>query len=317
MFCTTCGKEIPNGAKFCSYCGATQNSDDTQLAQTNSSTPDVTSIVNDVDNAYGYAKSAGEYYAKYVEAQNQNEGTYDDLKARRLELNRSLARAKGNEKAAINQQISQIDNYLDSFADRKTVKRISNFKPIRKVMLGFAIAFFLFSTMAINIRGGQTAAYVSYMLHVLSLVGTVIVSLRINKLTKQKESQAQNALTEHLNNVEATANAAYNDACNVIRQYKADYGVIPEKYLNTYALDYIRETLVNLRAASLREAINLFEMYEQQQEALRANDARYQELLAQQEAIIQNQNNMFREYNKDRAVDGAFEALAWASLMFK
>ena len=125
------------------------------------------------------------------------------------------------------------------------------------------------------------------------------------------------AAKDNVERYRAIAKDRYNDTYSCLSEYKKNYGYIYDKYLNTYALGYIREALVSQRALSIREAVNLFEMYDQQQQIMRKNNEKYNEIIAQQRLIINQQEDMRRQYNSDRTADGICSAFAFAALMLK
>ena len=242
MFCGNCGKENMEGAKYCSSCGAmlgdsiTKDSMDKKVK--------IDNILNDISIAKSYVNKAE------INFDNNNVIFKDknilDRYVNLISVNGTL---RQKYKAKSTEEVKEV---LKKYEFNYTVKRIT-------YLLVLAAIYCIVSIIALICL--NFINHVSSIFSIYTITGTIqivliVLAFKSKKAVDRKVLEIYSNINKQYKDIYAKS---YDKYLNVIKEYNSEYGNIPPKYLSLYALNYIEETLVNKRADSLKEALNLFE----------------------------------------------------------
>lgn len=306
MFCTKCGTELTEGVKFCNNCG--NQIIGTELTQTTTPSSFVSNrngIISDIENARSFVLEAENYYQQAFSLQGSKNhfaeigkilsDYYDPL--RRIFIPLSCLKIMSKAKAASN----EVENYLKADNINFSYKKVA--KIIR--ILSYVISFMVFFIGGLMISTFEQIQIVLYLAVMITLAGNGIYFAALKKF----EKSVQKVLEKMISDIDNNCSNLYDTAYATLTDYKRTCGVIPDKYLNSYSLNYMKDAIESCRADSLKEAINLFEDYNLKQEMIRQNDQHYQEIMQQQQA-------MFKQYRKDQIGNDIADAFILFSLAF-
>lgn len=146
-----------------------------------------------------------------------------------------------------------------------------------------------------------------YFLFAIATIALIVAYIKLRRQNAEKlKTDAELLIAEQQN----LSQEQYEGICRALNEYHTRYGVIPNRYLNPYALQFIGTAIANMRADTMKEAYNLYEQHLQHQQMLLQNQQQFQQLYQQQQA-------MFARYESNRNTDNALSALAFAALLIR
>lgn len=260
MFCSSCGKQIADGSKFCSFCGATQptiaNGQVVTTAPMPTSIPEPAPVI----------KPVGEKQKKLGMRLRETAATLDEL-------------------LPIEKQIAEDEKYVQGV---KTGKIQSTFiKGYYPFLICGGVCFLVIACGGCLIGGFLGNALVvvisigvgALLLGAFTLIGLPFGQM-IQKNRQQKLEEAVPIKEANLQkNLERRKQLLTDSFWETIE-------IVPESYRYSFAMNTIAGYFENGRADSMKEALNLFETEKHQW--------RMEEIQIQQAAQITNQLNSIR-----------------------
>lgn len=301
MFCVKCGTELADDAKFCHCCG--QQIGSTELNVTNSYVQPVKSrddVLTDVRIAKEYIQRA--------------EGCYNDVI--RLEREKNQIEYFRDIQKKANKKLLPFVSIIYNLIHKADIDALNKFlinhnydvkflKRARVTSIIVDIIFVIFWIMASFV--GESLGVAFGVVFIVVFFAALFFEIRYLSARRKYVKVTKQALQDIGNSYVSSSQYAYNETCRILSEYKRVYGMIPDKYMNSYALNYIESCICDGRADTLKEALNLFESYSIQQEAIRQSNAQYQQLLQQQQEFIS-------QYQKNEAINGIADGLILMSL---
>lgn len=253
MFCENCGALINDNAKFCSNCGAAIGESTEEIAVSNTLAKD--SLIEELDYAENCIDKAEEKLVSILPMKNDIE-----------ELKCFVSTYQGKRRIPSHEKEKAISILCKYSNENKNIAKKYEFITLIIFILEIILIFILSSK----------EAFMSFLLMPIPIVTVLVMS---------KIFTVANYISSKLSGLNQNYNALYNEAYDYynseMQKYIESNDVIPTKYLSKYAINYIREALINKRADSLKEALNLFENFDAQQQLIRENNKNYQILMEQ------------------------------------
>lgn len=308
MFCIKCGKEIEESASFCPFCGETLGN--SSVASFVNETNDIASkrnqLVEELQLARPYGAVVEEKCKQSIELQSQQaiirdiSGYFSRINNVFRYINPFVIFKLSQEKA----YKKEANKYLSP----KEAKYGSISRWILNAIISLAVADIIFQVLikldyAVQSQVSPVFFTASLMLIIICwYIYTLII------VPKQEHSKLISALNQAANEKGKQANDLIDEANAELDRYIDNHNFIPEKYVYQHAVDYMLDSVVNGRADTLKEAINLFETYETQQQIIHEQDAKYQQLLEQQA--------FEKQYRADVKRNSIDDALMMIAIMF-
>lgn len=301
MFCVNCGTELADDAKFCHVCG--QQIGGTALNVQNNYVQPVKSrddVLNDVRIAKDYIQRA--------------ESSYNEVF--RLEREKNQIEYFRDVQKKANKKLIPFVSIIYNLVHKADIDALNKFlidhnynvkflKSSRTLSLIFDAIFVILWIVA-NFAGDKLGTPYGIAFMVVFFVA-LFFELRYLKARRKYVKITKQAIQDISASYESTCQNAYDETCRILSEYKRVYGMIPDRYMNSYALKYIESCVCDGRADTLKEAMNLFEAYDVQQQAIKQSNEQYQQLLQQQQ-------EMLSQYQRNEAINGIADGLILMSL---
>lgn len=309
MYCKNCGALIEEGTNFCPNCASRVN--ETAVAVKNEQTLQENSrneMLRQIDIAKSYAAAIQNNYNNILGLEREK----DVIRLYRNNLSfMSMmfggCRVYPNEnsnpfKIKRNTGVS-LDKYLKSLNyDMSFTKKYK----LAEIIIGILIVL----TLIYDSYAGRHVTEINVPVTLAAIFSFwIVVTIFTIIVTAHYKKNYKRLLDDRERSISAQSQELYNNSNAILCEYQQKNGVIPEKYCCLYALDYIRDCIVSKRADNFKEAFNLFEVYEMQQQAIRKNDENFVRL-------YQQQQNMFNTYRRNEAVDGVIDSMILLGILF-
>lgn len=304
MYCRNCGAKLEDNSNFCHECGTNINNQAIVQNQnyeiTNASTTNKQELLNQIETARRYANIIENDYNNILATDNEK---------KRLEHYRQVLKSNNKLYISLRKELQARKEQWDTHKDFEKYLKFYNYDTtfIKKCKILNAIPLFIVIIALIISKTVSKVDFLYVSLYILFIIGIIVVLAISEKIYKKAAYQI---IDEREAIINSQSQEIYNHASNCLNEYNNKYGVISEKYICNYALSYIYDCVFSGRADSFKEAYNLFEMYEMNQAAIRKSDEKYQQLLQQQQ-------NMFKTYQRNEAIDGLMDTLILLSIAFK
>lgn len=309
MYCKNCGALIEESANFCPNCASRVN--ETAVAVKSEQTLQENGrneMLKQIDIAKSYAAAIQNNYNNILGLEKEknvirlyrNNMSFLNMVLSCCNVypneNTKLFKIRRNTGVRLDKYLKNL-NYDMSFAKKYNIMQIISF--VLFILLVFCDYF-----AGRQIAQMNTPVYLATWFSILivifitSIISTIYIKKNFKRLLDDRERS-----------ISAQSQELYNNSNAILCEYQQKNGVIPEKYCCLYALDYLRDCIVTKRADNFKEAFNLFEAYEMQQQAIRKNDENFARL-------YQQQQDMFNTYRRNEAVDGVIDSLILLGVLF-
>lgn len=309
MYCKNCGALIEESANFCPNCASRVNETavavkNEQILQENGRNE----MLKQIDIAKSYAAAIQNNYNNIL-------GLEKEKNVIRLYRNNMsfLTMMFGGCQVYPNENTKpfkirrntgvSLDKYLKSLNyDMSFTKKYKLAETIIGVLIVLFFAYDFYAGRHVAEINVPVALATIFLFWIVVLIFMIIDTAHYKKNYKR-------LLDDRERSISAQSQELYNNSNAILCEYQQKNGVIPEKYCCLYALDYLRDCIVSKRADNFKEAFNLFEAYEMQQQAIRKNDENFARL-------YQQQQDMFNTYRRNEAVDGVIDSLILLGVLF-
>lgn len=309
MYCKNCGALIEESANFCPNCASRVN--ETAVAVKNEQTLQENGrneMLKQIDIAKSYAAAIQNNYNNILGLEKEknvirlyrNNMSFLNMMFGGCQVypneNTKLFKIRRNTGVSLDKYLKNL-NYDMSFAKKYK---------LADTIIGVLILLFF----AYDLYAGRHVAEINLVTFfvIYILLGIVVLVYSIIRAICFKKNYKR-LLDDRERSISAQSQELYNNSNAILCEYQQKNGVIPEKYCCLYALDYLRDCIVTKRADNFKEAFNLFEAYEMQQQAIRKNDENFARL-------YQQQQDMFNTYRRNEAVDGVIDSLILLGVLF-
>ena len=310
MYCKNCGALIEESANFCPNCASRvnetavavkkeqtlqENGRNEMLKQIDIAKSYAAAIQNNYNNILGLEKEKG-LISQYRSSLNFISLMFYGDRTYQNSTNKLFKSKKNNDRVCLYDYLKHF-NYDLSF--------VKKYKLVDTILGVLVLLFFAYDLYALRYVAEKNI--VSFLVIYLLLVIAIFVCLIMRAICFKKNYKK--LLDDRERSISAQSQELYNNSNAILCEYQQKNGVIPEKYCCLYALDYLRDCIVSKRADNFKEAFNLFEAYEMQQQAIRKNDENFARLYKQQQ-------DMFNTYRRNEAVDGVIDSLILLGVLF-
>lgn len=264
MYCSNCGTDNQQDASFCCKCGAELKGESNVINRNN----------NEIKLDRNYINKIGRIASELKQLDDVDK-SIQQVKTDLDSVNKSLA--KNNSNNGKGRLILIISGF--------TLKIVQSISLIKNIIIGV-----ITGSVLEQMFNGEDFNVVDYLIFFTSIIVALAVDKKIYPLIK--EMVEKSIKTEHENLMERQAKDIMkseqldNTKNQLINFLSENLGIIPPNYRYALAVQYIYESMLNMRARNLTEAINL---YEEQLHRWRIEDAqqRMVELARQQTVAAQ------------------------------